>query len=160
ESAIERVIATLPDWVDSKIVLPYQVRDSVKDGDVILAVYGTVNDVYGGTVNWVYGGTVNKVYGGTVNWVYGGTVNKVYGGTVNWVYGGTVNWVYGGTVNDVSGGTVKEVSGGTVNWVYGNGTVCTYISLPDIKIVGKGVVIDRSGNTVIVRTADAQASGD
>ena len=163
ESAIERVMLSLPDWVASKIVLPNQERELIVDGDIVLAVYGTVNRVSGGTVNEVDGnGTVNRVSGGTVNWVYGGTVNWVSGGTVNWVDGGTVNrvdggtvnWVDGGTVNRVDGGTVNRVSGGTVNWVYGNGTICAYKSLPDIKIDGKGVVIDRSGDTVIVRTCN------
>ena len=69
-----RVRESLPEWMAAKVVLPGQTRKSVKDGEVVVATYGTVQSVEGGTVQSVYGGTVQYVYGGTVQSVRGGTV--------------------------------------------------------------------------------------
>jgi len=115
-----RVRESLPEWMAAKVVLPGQTRKSVKDGEVVVATYGTVQSVEGGTVQYVKGGTVQ--------YVEGGTVQSVEGGTVQYVEGGTVQYVRGGTVQSVRGGTV------------------TYYITPDLSILRSpnAVLIDRS----------------
>ena len=108
-----RVRAELPDWMASKIVLPDQKVESVNDS-TILAVYGTINYVYGSA-----------------------TINKVYGSA-------TINYVCGSA-------TIKEVCGSaTIKEVYGSGNVTAYRHLPDLKITGGGVLIDRTAGGIPV----------
>jgi hypothetical protein len=47
--------------------------------------------------------------------------------------------------------------GGTVQAVHSGGTVQTYIPLPDIKLSGSAVLIDRSGDKVQIRLGDGRS---
>ena len=127
--AEEAARAALPQWIAECVVLPGQIRSTVYVGQRVC----------------VYGGTIQCVDGGTIQKVYGGTIEKVYGGTIQHVYGGTIQTVYGGTIQCVCGGAVQHVCG--------HGTVILKKPLPDIHIEGQGVVLDRTGETVEMRTA-------
>lgn len=123
-----RVREALPEWVAAKIVLPGQTRETVSDGEIVLAVYGKVERVYGS-------GRVERVCGS-------GSVDEVYGS-------GRVGWVYGS-------GSVDEVYGsGSVDEARDYSLIQSYIPLKT-KLVGpNAVLVDRSGPTPTLRRGRA-----
>ena len=66
EECERRARLWLPEWIESKIILPGQEVESVTDGRTIVASYGTIQSVEGGTIQYVEGGTIQYVYGGTI----------------------------------------------------------------------------------------------
>ena len=70
EDAERRVRAQLPAWAGAKLVVAGQIRDCVRDGEVIVSVLpgGTIKRVDGDTIECVYGGTIKRVDGGTVQY--------------------------------------------------------------------------------------------
>ena len=151
--AEEAARAALPQWIAECVVLPGQIRNTVYVGQRVCVYGGTIQCVDGGTIQEVYGGTIEYVYGGTIQRVKGGTIQYVSGGKIQCVKGGTIQYVKGGTIERVGGGVIQAVCGGAVQHVCGHGTVILKKPLPDIHIEGKGVVLDRTGETVEMRTA-------
>ena len=125
----------------------------IDGGTVECIVGGTVECIAGGTVERIDGGTVKCIDGGTVERIAGGTVKCIFGGTVGRIDGGTVKCIFWGTVERIAGGTVERIAGGTVGRIDGNATVVFYIP-PTITPTKNGVIIDRSGKTVRVITAN------
>ena len=74
-------------WLAAKVVLPGQKRAEVSDRDYVVAVFGTIQAVWGGTIQNVWGGIIEHVSGGTIQNVRGGVIQNVSGGIIEHVGG-------------------------------------------------------------------------
>jgi hypothetical protein len=116
EAAENRVRLELPNWLASKIILPGQEIDELKDGH-ILACYGSINKVCdSASINYVCGSaSINKVCGSA-------SINKVCGSA-------SINYVCGSA-------SIKEVCGSaSINYVYDSASINYVCGSASIKEV-------------------------
>jgi len=120
----KRVRDILPEWLESKVILPDQTRE-IRD-KYIVACYGTVEARGNSTVKACGNSTVEAFDNSTV---------EARGNS---------------TVKAFDDSTVKAFGNGTVEVAKGRATIIAYNSLtPDILKSSKAVMIDRSKNTVV-----------
>jgi len=138
--AEKRVREVLPQWYETKVIGPGQVRTAHDVGNVYVWG-GVLRDLWhSGKVEWVAGGgKVENVYGGVIECVCEGIVDCVQdGGIIREVFHrGRVKALYDGTIEEIrDGGVVDRV------WTETDGHAV-------VNNVHGGVVYDVSGGVVL-----------
>ena len=83
----------------------------------------------------------------------GDRIKMVCGGTISAIMGGTISAICGGTISAIRGGTISEIGGGTISDMKGNATA-NFRSGTKPKVSEQAVLVDRSGDTVRIITAN------
>ena len=123
-------------------------------GGTISAIRGgTISEIRGGTISDILGGTISAIWGGTISAIRGGTILEIWGGTILEIWGGTISAIGGGTISVIRGGTISEIGGGTISDMKGNATA-NFRSGTKPKVSEQAVLVDRSGDTVRIITAN------